>query len=143
MVRRKMGTGSKWLRADGKWVARRSPDASGRRVERILSTAEEADAWLEHKPSKTTRQKLDTDIASRIDAMITDGVDAKVIAAKTGVGLKTVRSRLYKHRHGDWARGRWVPLDDVLLLVREAYESGQMALGVDDLIADIEKRSKK
>ena len=143
MVRRKMGTGSKWMRADGKWVARRSPDASGRRVERILSTAEEADAWLENKPSKTTRQKLDTDIASQIDAMITDGVDAKVIAEKTGVGLKTVRSRIYKHRHGDWARGRWVPLDDVLLLVREAYESGQMALGVEDLIADIEKRSKK
>lgn len=75
--------------------------------------------------------------------MITDGVDAKVIADSTGVGLKTVRSRLYRHRHGDWARGRWVPLDDVLALVREAYDSGQMALGVDDLITDIEKRSKK
>lgn len=143
MVRRKKGTGSKWIRADGKWVARRARDASGKRVERVWSTAEEADAWLESKPSKTTRQRLDTEIASRIDAMITSGVDAKVISEETGVGLKTVRSRLYKHRHGDWARGRWVPLDDVLSLVREAYESGQMALGVDDLIADIEKRSKK
>lgn len=143
MVRRKKGTGSKWLRADGKWVARRARDASGKRVEHVWSTAEEADAWLENKPSKTTRHKLDADVAARIDAMITDGVDAKVIADSTGVGLKTVRSRLYRHRHGDWARGRWVPLDDVLALVREAYDSGQMALGVDDLITDIEKRSKK
>jgi hypothetical protein len=143
MVKRKNGTGSKWTRPDGKWVARRSSDASGKRVERVWATAEEADAWLENKPAKTTRNKLDPTIAKRIDSMIVDGVDAKVVADVTGVHLKTVRSRLYKHRHGAWAKGRWVSLDDVLSLVREAYESGEYALGIDNLIADIEKRSKK
>jgi hypothetical protein len=90
-----------------------------------------------------TRYKLDPVLAARIDQMIVDGVDSKLIADATGVHLKTVRSRLYKHRHGAWAKGRWVSLDDVLALVREAYESGEYALGIDNLIADIEKRSKK
>ena len=90
-----------------------------------------------------TRYKLDPALAARIDSMIVEGIDSKLIADATGVHLKTVRSRLYKHRHGAWAKGRFVPLDDVIALVREAYESGEYALGVDNLIADIEKRSKK
>jgi len=70
------------------------------------------------------------------------GLPMQEIASQTGLPIGSVKSRLYRLRHGRWAVGKWIRLDDAKRLIREAYEAGQYGLGIEDLIEELGRIQK-
>lgn len=75
-------------------------------------------------------------------SMKDQGLSMRQIAESTGLPVGSIKSRFYRLRHGRWAVGKWIRMEDAERLIREAYDAGQYALGVEDFIAELKRLQK-